>query len=402
MRKEEIRELAENIHVMKGFDPKHHQDAKEGPVVSIYIPIHRTEREGRRDEWDRVEFKDLAKKAKDCLARDYADADAGISEKLDYILAHEDLPLWVDASAGLGFLVNATDAYVYNLSFAPDPIVVVADEYYIKPLIRNTEYEMEYKLLLLGTDFFSVLDGDYNGVRYEPLPDDVKNYFAETFAEFDGETTALDYYSLEDHEPPYHSFKSRNDVKKEEAEKFFYYVDKAMNDYIVRDSDVPVILVTIPEHEHAFREICTFKNLLPESIKKDGRTMSGTELRDAARAIMCARKDAAIAELVDKYDYRASKGEASDDVAAIGKALFDKKVGVLFIEEGKGIQGKYDPATGAVTDVKESVVESTIIPVTDDLASEFAHIALHQDAQVLVLPADKMPTAKGIAATDRY
>lgn len=404
MRKERIRELAETIKVVEGFDAKEHMDPK-GPTVSIYIPIKRTEREDRRDEWDKIEFKDLAEEAKRTMHEKYPDVDPKpIFDKIDYILTHEDLPLWIDASAGLAFLVNTDEALVYNLSYAPDPVVVVADKFYLKPLIRNTQYDMVYKLLLLNSDFFSVLDGNYNAVHYEPLPDDVKNYFAETFPEFDGETTALDYYSLEDHESPYHDHKSRKEVTKEETEKFFRYVDKAMNDHIVRDSETPVILVTIPEHEHMFREICTFKSLLPESIKKDARTMTGTELRDDARAIMEGIGDKKIGELCDQYDLDASKDKATDAITSIGEALFNKRVGILFLEDGKGIPGSFDQATGTVSldGTPDPVDDKKLDPASPDIANDFALAAIAQDAKVIVLPHDKMPTASPVAVIDRY
>lgn len=404
MRKERIRELAETIKVVEGFDAKEHMDPK-GPTVSIYIPVKRTEREDRRNEWDKIEFKDLAEEAKRTMHEKYPDVDPKpIFDKIDYILTHEDLPLWIDASAGLAFLVNTDEALVYNLSYAPDPVVVVADKFYLKPLIRNTQYDMAYKLLLLNSDFFSVLDGNYNAVHYEPLPDDVKNYFAETFPEFDGETTALDYYSLEDHESPYHDHKSRKEVTKEETEKFFRYVDKAMNDHIVRDSETPVILVTIPEHEHMFREICTFKSLLPESIKKDARTMTGTELRDDARAIMEGIGDKKIDELCDQYDLDASKDKATDAITSIGEALFNKRVGILFLEDGKGIPGSFDQATGTVSldGTPDPVDDKKLDPASPDIANDFALAAIAQDAKVIVLPHDKMPTASPVAVIDRY
>ncbi len=404
MRKERIRELAETIKVVEGFDAKEHMDPK-GPTVSIYIPIKRTEREDRRDEWDKIEFKDLAEEAKRTMQKKYPDVDPKpIFDKIDYILTHEDLPLWIDASAGLAFLVNADEALVYNLSYAPDPVVVVADKFYLKPLIRNTQYDMAYKLLLLNSDFFSVLDGNYNAVHYEPLPDDVKNYFAETFPEFDGKTTALDYYSLEDHESPYHDHKSRKEVTKEETEKFFRYVDKAMNDHIVRDSETPVILVTIPEHEHMFREICTFKSLLPESIKKDARTMTGTELRDDARAIMEGIDDKRIGELCERYGLDASKDKATDAITSIGEALFNKRVGILFLEDGKGIPGSFDQATGTVSldGTPDPVDDKKLDPASPDIANDFALAAIAQDAEVIVLPRDKMPTTSPVAVIDRY
>lgn len=406
MRKERIRELDEHIHVTT-FQPKEYinEASAGGPLVSIYIPVKRTQREGGQQDWDRIEFKDLCAEAYRRLGEEAAETDwAGIKQKLDYILAHEDLPLWVDAAQGLAFLITNQDAYVINMNTAPEPTVVVGPQLYLKPLFADQMHEMSYKLLLLNTDFFALLDGDYNGVHYVPLPDDVKAYFAETFPEFDGETTALDYYSLTDHESPYHDHKSRNDVTKEEAEKFFRYVDKAMNDKLVRNSNDPVILVTAPEHEHLFRKLCTFETLLPEGINKDPRTLSGATLRDGAVAIIEGIRSKDLAKLKEDYGYKASKGEASDSLPDIGLALVERKVGVLFLEEGKGVPGTFNDETGAVTfdGSTDPVDDKELDPASPDIAASFAEAAALQDAQVLVLPADEMPTKTGVAATYRF
>ncbi len=404
MRKERIRELAENINVLGHFDAKEYTNP-QGPVVSLYVPIKRTEREERRDEWDKVEFKDLLNEAKRTLSETYSEEQVGgILTKLDYILSNEDLPLWIDASAGLALLVNNEEASVFNMSIAPEPTVVVGTEYYIKPLLRDAQFFYHYKLLLLNSDFFALLNGDYNGVHFEPLPAEVKEYFAQTYPEFDGETTALDYYSLEDHESPYHDHKSRNDVKQEETEKFFRYVNKVMNDTLVRDQNVDVILVTLPEHDHEFRSICTFKQLLPESILKDARTMTGKELRDAAIDILQKKRDKGIANLTDEYAAHAAKGTATDSLPDIGLALVERKVGALFLEKGKGIPGTFNTKTGEVdydpsTDPTD---DKKLDPASPDIANAFALAALEQDARVLVLDADKMPTKTGIAALYRY
>lgn len=406
MRKERTRELEERIHVCT-FQPKEfiNEAPAGGPLVSIFVPVKRTQRNNGQEDWDRIEFKDLCKEAYRRLEEDHAPEDfAGIKNKLDLICTHEDLPLWVDASAGLAFLVTNQDAYVINMNTAPEPAVVVGPQFYLKPLFADAMHDMAYKLLLLNTDFFALLDGDYNGVHYEPLPSDVKNYFAETFPEFDGETTALDYYSLTDHESPYHDHKSRHDVTQEEAKKFFRYVDKAMNDTLVRTSDEPVILVTAPEHEHAFREICTFETLLPEGINKDPRTLSGTTLRDDAVAIMEGIQAKELAKMEEDYAYKASKGEATDSIPDIGLALVERKVGVLFLEEGKGLPGTFDDATGAVTfdGSTNPVDDKELDPASPDIAAAFAEAAALQDASVLVLPAEKMPIKGGMAATFRF
>lgn len=287
MRKEAIRELAENIHFMDELDPSEFK-VMQPPAVTIYMPIHHNEREGRRSEQDRIEFKDLAKQATNNLQEHWGKKDVvPIVDKLEYILAHEDLPLWLEAKAGLAFLLQGNNCYVYNMDTAPEAKVVVGDAFDMAPILGEQEAAQaaHYKLLLLNADFFALLEGDVHGVHYILLPADVKNYFAETYPEFDGETTALDYYSLEDHEPPYHGHKSRNDVKKEEAEKFFRYVNKALSDKLLVGNAEPVILVTDPEHVHMFNEVCTIK-LYPEVIKKDPRHMTGAELRDAALKVL--------------------------------------------------------------------------------------------------------------------
>lgn len=406
MRKERIRELDNHIHVTT-FQPKAfvNEAPAGGPLVSIYIPVKVTQRDDRQQDWDRIDLKDLAKEAYRRLAESYDEKDyAGIKEKLDFILENRDLPLWVDASKGLAFLVTNQDAYVINMNTAPESIVVVGPQFYLKPLLRDAMFEMSYKLLLLNTDFFALLDGDYNGVHYEPLPDDVKSYFAETFPEFDGETTALDYYSLEDHESPYHDFKSRKEVTKEEAEKFFRYVNKVMNDKLVRDNTEPIILVTAPEHEHFFREICTFDHLLPEGIKKDARTLSGKELRDDAVKIIMAKRDEGLARANEDYAYKASKGKATDSIPDIGLALVERKVDLLFLEEGKGIPGTFNDETGEVTydGSTNPVDDKELDPASPDISASFAEACILEDGKVLILPADQMPTKAGIAATYRF
>lgn len=291
MRKEAIREVSELIHVEDKFDPKKYEGMVAGPAVTIYLPIQHKERERRRDEWDRIEFKDQIKSVKEQLAKQYPNEHdyKVIMEILDYLLKNEDLPIWTEAKESLAFLVMEDGAYVFNLEVDVPANAIVDDHFYLAPLMQNGEQaEIKYKLLLLNSDFFAVLNGNEDGVQYEPLPDHIKHYFAETYPEFDGETTALDYYSLEDHETPYHDHHSRNDVKKEEAKKFFYYVAKAM-EKMTHNDPTPVILVTDPEHVHEFREVAKFKTLLPQGIDKDPRTLSGTQLRDAAMKIMESR-----------------------------------------------------------------------------------------------------------------
>lgn len=381
-RKNAVRELAENIHVMTDYSLAEFIGPQDKPIVSLYIPIKRTEREERRDEWDRIEFKDLMKQAEDELLATYDKKNVELLiERMHYILDNEDLPLWLDASKGLAFLMDETDTYVINMSFAPRSMVVVDEAYMIKPLLRNVQYLMHYKLLLLSTDFFTLLDGNYNGVHFEVLPDNVKEYFTEEFADYDGDKTPLDYYSLEGHMSPFHGWKSRNDVTKEEAEKFFRSVAKDLNDQVLRDCPTPVILVTLPEHEHMFREVEHVRTLLPETILKDPKNMSGQELRDEAVKIMQGIEDKEARELCDQYNEAAAHDKGSDDWNNIMDALEQKKIEVLLVKIG-GEKKVCD----ASCDDKIKAVSATLL----------------EGGAIGVLDADHMPTDSDVAAIYRY
>ena len=88
--KETLRKTADSIHVMEKFDPAILADVT-APVVSLYIPVHHTEREERRDIWDRDMFKDLMKDAERTLAETY-DKDAGTVNNLAQIPAGDRQP----------------------------------------------------------------------------------------------------------------------------------------------------------------------------------------------------------------------------------------------------------------------------------------------------------------------
>lgn len=401
--------LRDSIHAMNAFDPSIYQRT-EAPCVSIYLPTPHDEREMRRDRWVSTQFKDLRNEAERTLAETYDKAAyKGIVEKMDYLLDHPDDTIWLSAQHGLALLIDNNDAFAFDLTFAPQPTVMVGEEFYLKPLLMNAEYEMDYYLLLLNVGNFGLLRGNHDHAHWVELPDDVKQAFIELYPlqEPDDKPTdigALDYYSLEGHMSPFHGHRSRNDVTKEHREKFFRYVDKVLNDRILRDDPTPVILVTLPEHESAFRALATFPTLLPETILKDPCTVSGTELRDAAVAIIEKRRTDAIGALKERYDLDASKDRASDDPVKIGRALFEKDVDVLFVEQGKGLPGTFDAATGTVDydPATDPIDNKELDPANPDIADAFAQATLKQGGKVIVLPADDMPTTSGVAAIYRY
>lgn len=285
-------QLRDTIHAASWIDSSIYQKAN-APVVSIYMPVEHKSRAERRDDWTGIQYKDLIKKAEDALAQSYTDAKAyeGIIERMKYLYDHADDPIWLNAKEGLGFLFNNDSATVYNLDFAPVTKVVVGATYDIDPLLKNLEMFKDYYLLLLHTDSFELLRGDSVHLNVVKLPPEVKTQFTELYPEQEPDAKStdigpLDYYSLEGHMSPFHNHKSRNDVTKEHAEKFFRYVNKVMTKIVVHNDPTSIILVALPEEQAMFRKLSTLKTLCAKGIEKDPNGLTGDQLREDAIKIM--------------------------------------------------------------------------------------------------------------------
>lgn len=388
--------MEDGISVLTDFDAALFEHA-EPPLVSLYLPTH-----GRAGaEGDRIEFKNLVEEARGKLAqefehREHADLDA----RLDEVATRFEELVGAASGGSLGVLAGNDRAYVYQLGSEIGPLAFVGERFYVRPLLRDFRFGSHYFLLGLSADRFALVRGDFGSLERVELPADVLDEFSEEFPlVYDGREGALDYSSLENHMPPYHGYKSRNDVRKEEAGKFFQHVNKVVTDYLVAGTELPVILVSLPEHQTAFRRISTVPRLLDEGIEKDIGGIEAPELLADAKAVIEHVREARAGELLEKLGDAAPHGGGSTDPAAIGLALAERKVRALFVAEGAYVPGGFDEATGEVTLFEREPHGRFQGP---ELADAFARAALAQDAEVFELPAGKIPGDSGMAALYRY
>ncbi|WP_080797222.1 baeRF8 domain-containing protein [Arabiibacter massiliensis] len=380
--------MNEDIAVLTDFDPVLYEQAAP-PLVSIFLPTSGADGLER----DRERFRDLVSEARAELAqqrerREYANLVAN----LDVVAERFEDYAHSAAQGGLAVLASDERVNVLPLGFPVEERVVVGERFSLKPIMRTFLFGAHYYLLGLSADRFALIHGDFGSLERVELPADVPGEFSEEFPEvYDGHEGALDYSSLENHMPPYHGYKSRNDVKKEEAEKFFRSVNRAVTEHLEHAAPLPVILVSLPEHQAMFRSFSTVPNLLDEGIEKNVDGVDFPELlQDATAVIERARekRDRAVAE--EFGDARAA-GKATDDLDAIAFALLERKVRALLVEEEAAIPGVYDEQTGTLTR-----------PADGDLADEFAQATLRQGGEVYLVDPALMPTDAGVAALYRY
>ena len=105
---------------------------------------------------------------------------------------------------------------------------------------------------------------------------------------------------------------------------------------------------------------------------------------------------ARLAGLIEMFGVARSKELGTDDLAKAMKAAVAGRVVALLLEADRHLPGRVDVATG------EIVFDDLASPVADDLLDDLGAIVLRNGGQVVVVPAERMPTQTGLAATYRF
>ncbi|MCL4676854.1 MAG: hypothetical protein KJZ59_12785, partial [Pararhodobacter sp.] len=188
----------------------------------------------------------------------------------------------------------------------------------------------------------------------------------------------------------------RQDARDNDTERYFRAVDEAVLQTYSRPSGMPLLLAALPEHHHLFREITRNPSLMPESIDVNPAAISNDDLRERAWALLLPVYLERLNGFIDQYGAAKSEGRSSADLSDIGKAAAAGRLATVLIEADRVIPGRFDPATGAIE------FASLEEPSVDDLLDDLSEHALKTGGEVVIVPAEQMPTDTGIAAIYRF
>jgi Bacterial archaeo-eukaryotic release factor family 3 len=151
-----------------------------------------------------------------------------------------------------------------------------------------------------------------------------------------------------------------------------------------RPSGLPLILAALPEYHAEFRRTSRNPFLQPDGVAKDPGSLTPEQLRAEVWQVVEPKYLARLAQLTKDHH---------DDVAQTAAA---ERIGMLLIEADRVIPGRFDPATGEVR------LDRLADPDVDDLIDDLAEAVLRTGGEVVVVPAGRMPTDTGLAATFRH
>jgi hypothetical protein len=366
----------------------------EPPCLSLYQPTHRAHPDKQQDP---IRFRNLVKELELSLAQKYSGRESAPILRPFRDLA-ENGEFWNHALDGIAIFATSDLFKVYRLQRPVKELVVVADSFHTKPLMRILQSADRYHVLGLNREEAILFEGN----RY--ALDEIE--LAPGFPR-----TAADVVGVKEGEPERkkraygregpglttrHGTDVRQDLVDNETERFFRAVDEAVLDHYSRPSGMPLLLAALPEHHHLFRAVSRNQFLLPETIDTYPRALSLDQLRERAWQLLLPRYLERLSGLIDQFGASRAEDRSGADLAEIARAAVGGRISTLLIEADRVIPGRFDSKTGAI---EFAPLDD---PGVDDLLDDLGEYTVKTSGEVVIVPAERMPTNTGIAAIYRF
>lgn len=339
----------------------------ESPCISLYQPTHRRHPENQQDP---IRYRNLVDELEGILAEKYSKREVPVMmEQLRAL--QDDGNFWNHRTEGLAILCNPQTFQVFDLQRTVEPYAIVADNFYVKPLLRNLQSADRYQVLSISRHEVKLFEGNrdaMDGVDFLHVPATM--------------TGALG-----------HDLGHDDDVN---LERFLRAVDQAVLEHHSRPSGLPLMLAGLPEHHAAFRKVSHNPFLIEPGINVNADTLSFEALRAQAWENIQPYYLARLAGLVDDFNLQRSRGLGSDDPAEVAKAAVQGRVSVLLVEADRKLPGQVDASNGEIR--SEGLISADLSDVLDDVAET----VLRAKGDVVIVPAERMPSQTGLAAVYRF
>jgi hypothetical protein len=352
-------------------------DVSGRPCVSIYLP---TTPQPTDAEAERIAFKNLVSDAIDQLQAAGVDKREVASFAEELAELDDDPFFWRYQANTLVVLATADEVRSYHLANRLSPIAVVAEQFFVKPLLRALSFPSAGYVLALAQGSVRLLEfgPDYGPleVSVDGLPANLDS-FIQTVPGAEG-SSVFGVLSQEGHD-------SR-------LRKYARQVDRAVR-AALRGEDLPVVLAAVEPLASVFRSVSTLPNLADEGIAGNPETVPAHELVAAARGVLDGIYAQQVRELADLFELRSGQGRAVTDLADVARAATFGAVDVLIVDIDRVVPGILG---------EDGSLELTDEPGSYDVVDLVARRVLLNGGRVVAVRADEVPGGREAAALLRY
>lgn len=366
--------------------------SQEPPCLSLYQRTHRHTPENQQDP---IRFRNLLKSLEDSLRQKYDRRDVELL--LEPLRALErDGRFWIFGLDGLAVLRSPTLFRVYRLQRPVPDLAIVADTFHLKPLMRILQSADRYHVLGVSRGEIKLFEGNRDVLDEVEPAAEVPRVLSDVLGETTREPERSAYSAGTRGPAIRHGFGSKQDILDADAERFFRAVDQAVLKHHSSPSRAPLVLAALPENQALFRRISQNPYLLADGIDVFPDALPEGELRERAWRLLEPQYLARLAGFVDRFAEAQAKALGSDSLQRVAEAAVSGRVATLLIEAERHIPGKIDVTSGRV-DLGE-----LDHPEVDDVLDDLGELVASKGGEVIVVPAERMPTRTGLAAIYRF
>jgi hypothetical protein len=309
----------------------------------------------------------------------------------------DNIDFWNHTFDGLAVLGAPGFFRVYRLQRPVPEVVIVADSFHIKPLIRILQSADRYQILGLTRREIKLFEGNRDVVDEIEPAQAVPRTITDALGGEVTERPTLTSFSPGVRGPAIrHGYGSKQDEVDIDAERFFRAVDRAVLEHHSQPSGLPLILAALPEYHNLFRQVSRNPFLLADAIDVHPDALPADGLRERAWRVLEPQYLARLAGLVEEFGRAKSKGYGSDELVAVAEAAVIGRVATLLIDADRHIGGRIDEASGRIEH------GDLAHPEIGDLLDDLGELVVRKGGQIVIVPAERMPTRAGIAAIYRF
>ncbi len=366
------------------------QSVHESPCISLYQPTHRHLPDRQQDP---IRYRNLRSQLESALRQKYPIRRVRLL-LTEYRGLERDGDFWNHRTEGLAILSSPHTFCVFELQRPVRELLVVAQSFYTKPLLRILQSADRYQILCLSRQEVKLYEGNRDALDSVELGDVPSTLTAALGEELTAPRVAV--RSAPGGATVYYGTGQKSDEMKIDRERFFRAVDRAILEHHSRPSGLPLLLAALPEYHVPFRAVSHNPQLLAASIQTNPDALDLDQLRRLAWQQVEPIYLQRLATLIDQYQSARPRQLASDNLTDVIAATVAGRVGTLLVEADRQMPGVIDEATGMIAAGESSN------PDVGDVLNDLADAVVRMKGDVVVVPAERMPSATGVAATYRY
>ena len=366
---------------------------REPPCISLYQPTHRRHPENQQDP---IRYRNLLVEMETSLQEKYPTRQVRpIIEKFQSLAGDDGF--WNYRTEGLAIFSSSEKFELYELQRPVPELIVVADSFHIKPLIRILQSADRYQILSLTRHEAKLYEGNRDTLDPVELMDVPSTIGVGPGAERTPPTQMVGSYGTRTGgggTAVHHGHGPQTDVVEADMDRFFRAVDRGILEHHSRPSGLPLMLAALPENQQSFRQVSHNPFLMGDGIVVNPHSLDADELREQAWDKVEPLYLARLEGLKEKFRSARAQQSGSRDLADVAKAAIAGRVETLLLEADRVIRGTLDRTSGSIRPARDRHVA--------DMLDDLAELVLGKGGEVVVVPRERMPIDSGLAAIYRF